>query len=393
MKRKKDVSHNNSEAVTKQKESLFINGKMDISFFALVTVLLTAGLLMLFSASYAYALAYMGNSYHFIIKQVIFAVLGYALMLVISKINYKVYRKFACFVYIISAIMLIALLVLPPMVPGATQKRWMVLGPISFQPSEIAKFSIILLFSHLIAANYKQMKTFKFGVFTLGMLLVFVCGLVVVETHLSATILIFSIGICLMIVGGMRGIYILGGVGLGAAGAGVLVVSGVVGYASDRITYWLNPWADAAGKGYQTIQSLLAIGSGGVLGRGYGLSRQKYLWVPEPHNDFIFAIVCEELGIVGAMIIILLFCALVWRGFIIAMHAPDKFGALMAVGLTFQVGLQAVLNILVVTNTVPNTGISLPFFSYGGTALVLLLMQMGIVLSISRASRVDKFKN
>ncbi len=393
MKRKKDVSHNNSEAVTKQKESLFINGKMDISFFALVTVLLTAGLLMLFSASYAYALAYMGNSYHFIIKQVIFAVLGYALMLVISKINYKVYRKFAWFVYIISAIMLIALLVLPPMVPGATQKRWMVLGPISFQPSEIAKFSIILLFSHLIAANYKQMKTFKFGVFTLGMLLVFVCGLVVVETHLSATILIFSIGICLMIVGGMRGIYILGGVGLGAAGAGVLVVSGVVGYASDRITYWLNPWADAAGKGYQTIQSLLAIGSGGVLGRGYGLSRQKYLWVPEPHNDFIFAIVCEELGIVGAMIIILLFCALVWRGFIIAMHAPDKFGALMAVGLTFQVGLQAVLNILVVTNTVPNTGISLPFFSYGGTALVLLLMQMGIVLSISRASRVDKFKN
>ena len=393
MKRKKDVSHNNSEAVTKQKESLFINGKMDISFFALVTVLLTAGLLMLFSSSYAYALAYMGNSYHFIIKQVIFAVLGYALMLVISKINYKVYRKFAWFVYIISAIMLIALLVLPPMVPGATQKRWMVLGPISFQPSEIAKFSIILLFSHLIAANYKQMKTFKFGVFTLGMLLVFVCGLVVVETHLSATILIFSIGICLMIVGGMRGIYILGGVGLGAAGAGVLVVSGVVGYASDRITYWLNPWADAAGKGYQTIQSLLAIGSGGVLGRGYGLSRQKYLWVPEPHNDFIFAIVCEELGIVGAMIIILLFCALVWRGFIIAMHAPDKFGALMAVGLTFQVGLQAVLNILVVTNTVPNTGISLPFFSYGGTALVLLLMQMGIVLSISRASRVDKFKN
>ena len=193
-----------------------------------------------------------------------------------------------------------------------------------------------------------------------------------------------------MIVGGIKARYIVGGVGVGFGGPAILIVSGVVSYGSDRIAYWLNPWADASGKGYQTIQSLLAIGSGGILGRGFGLSRQKYLWVPEPHNDFIFAIVCEELGLVGAMIIILLFCALVWRGFIIAMRAPDKFGALMAVGLTFQVGIQAVLNILVVTNTVPNTGISLPFFSYGGTALILLLAQMGVVLSISRSCSLEK---
>ncbi len=366
------------------------SGKMDISFFALVCILLTTGLLMLFSASYAYALAYFGNSYHFIVKQLIFAVAGFIIMLLVSKINYKIYRKFAWLIYGLSVVMLAVLLILPPMVPGATQKRWMVIGPINFQPSEIAKFAVILLFSHLIAANYKSMEKFSFGILTLGGLLGLVCGLVVVETHLSATILIFLIGVCLMIVGGIKARYIVGGVGVGFGGAAILIVSGVVSYGSDRIAYWLNPWADASGKGYQTIQSLLAIGSGGILGRGFGLSRQKYLWVPEPHNDFIFAIVCEELGLVGAMIIILLFCALVWRGFIIAMRAPDKFGALMAVGLTFQVGIQAVLNILVVTNTVPNTGISLPFFSYGGTALILLLAQMGVVLSISRNCSLEK---
>lgn len=369
---------------------LFQKGKMDISFFALVCILLTTGLLMLFSASYAYALAYMGNSYHFILRQLIFAVGGFLAMLGISKINYHVYRKFAWVVYIISTVLLIVLLILPPMVPGTSQKRWLVLGPINFQPSEIAKFAIVLLFSHLISKNYRAMQTAKFSLLTLGGLLLVTCALVVVETHLSATILIFCIGVCLLIVGGLKGRYMIAGAALGVGGVGLLVGTGIVGYGSDRFKYWLDPWADAKGKGYQTIQSLLAIGSGGVLGRGFGLSRQKYLWVPEPHNDFIFAIVCEELGLIGAMIIIILFCALVWRGFVIAMRAPDKFGSLMAVGLTFQVGLQAILNILVVTNTIPNTGISLPFFSYGGTALVLLLMQMGVVLSISRASNVEK---
>lgn len=360
-------------------------GKMDIGFFALVCILLTAGLLMLFSASYAYALAYFGDSYHFIKKQLIFAIVGFGAMLLTSKINYHFYRKFAWIIYIISAAMLLFLLVMPPMLEGATQKRWLVIGSFSFQPSEIAKFAIVLLFSHLITQNYKAMKGFKFSVLILGALLGFICVLVVMETHLSATILIFCIGVCLMIVGGLKGRYMAIGAGAGVLGVGLAITTGLVGYGSDRFKYWIDPWADATGKGYQTIQSLLAIGSGGLFGRGFGLSRQKHLWVPEPHNDFIFSIVCEELGLIGAMIIIILFCALVWRGFSIAMKAPDKFGSLMAVGLTFQVGLQAILNILVVTNTIPNTGISLPFFSYGGTALVLLLAQMGIVLSISRS--------
>ena len=360
-------------------------GKMDIGFFALVCILLTAGLLMLFSASYAYALAYFGDSYHFIKKQLIFAIIGFGAMLLTSKINYHFYRKFAWLIYIISAAMLLFLLVMPPMLEGATQKRWLVIGSFSFQPSEIAKFAIVLLFSHLITQNYKAMKGFKFSVLILGALLGLICVFVVMETHLSATILIFCIGVCLMIVGGLKGRYMAIGAGTGVLGVGLAITTGLVGYGSDRFKYWLDPWADAKGKGYQTIQSLLAIGSGGLFGRGFGLSRQKHLWVPEPHNDFIFSIVCEELGLIGAMIIIILFCALVWRGFSIAMKAPDKFGSLMAVGLTFQVGLQAILNILVVTNTIPNTGISLPFFSYGGTALVLLLAQMGIVLSISRS--------
>lgn len=365
-------------------------GKMDIGFFALVCILLTAGLLMLFSSSYAYALAYFGDSYHFIKRQLLFAIGGFGLMLLVSKIDYHIYRKFAWIIYIISSILLIILLIMPPMLEGATQRRWLVIGSISFQPSEIAKFAIILLFSHLIASNYKAMAGFKFSVLILGGLLGFICALVVVETHLSATILIFLIGVCLMIVGGLKGRYIGGGAALGAGALGLVITTGLVGYGSDRFKYWLDPWADAKGKGYQTIQSLLAIGSGGLFGRGFGLSRQKYLWVPEPHNDFIFAIVCEELGLIGALVIIILFCALVWKGFNIAMKAPDKFGCLMAVGLTFQVGIQAILNILVVTNTIPNTGISLPFFSYGGTALLLLMAQMGIVLSISRSCNSKK---
>lgn len=365
-------------------------GKMDIGFFSLVIILLTVGLLMLFSSSYAYALAYFGDSYHFIKKQLIFAIAGFVIMMVVSKIDYHYYRKIGWVGYIVSAILLLALLVLPPMVEGATQKRWMVIGPINFQPSELGKIAVIILFSHLISTNYKMMKDFKFSVVFLGFLLALICGLVVLETHLSATILIFCIGVCLMIVGGLKGRYIGGGAALGAGGVALMITTGIVGYGSDRFKYWLDPWADAKGKGYQTIQSLLAIGSGGLLGRGFGLSRQKYLWVPEPHNDFIFSIVCEELGLVGAMVIILLFCALVWRGFMIAMRAKDKFGTLLAVGFTFQVGLQAILNILVVTNTIPNTGISLPFFSYGGTALILLMAQMGIVLSISRSSNVEK---
>lgn len=376
-------------AKPKRKKSEYVSGKLDITFLSFVLILFTIGLVMLFSASYAYSYEYYGNSYKFITRQALFGAVGIVIMLGISKIDYHFWRRFAWIAYAVTIIMLGVLLVLPPMVEGMDVKRWIVIGPVNFQPSEVAKFAVILLFSSLIAANQKQMKSFRFIVF-LVFLLGLTCGLVVFEPHLSATVLIFAIGVVLLVVGGIPKRYIFAGAGA-AAGLGVLaVVTGFIGYVFDRIKYWLDPWADPTGLGFQTIQSLLAIGSGGILGRGIGQSRQKYLWVPEPHNDFIFSIVCEELGLIGAMVIIILFCLLVWRGFTIAMRSQDKFGSLLAIGLTFQVGLQAMLNIWVVTNTIPNTGISLPFFSYGGTSLVILLAEMGIVLSVSRGASIEK---
>ena len=364
-------------------------GKMDIVFLSLVLMLLTVGLVMLFSASYAFSLEYYNNSYKFISKQALFAVVGIVAMLIISRIDYHYWRKFAPAIYIISILMLLALLIFPPMVSGMDVKRWMVIGSFSFQPSEIAKFSIILFFSSLIATNHKQINK-PIVLIVLLSLLGLVCVLIIAEPHLSATVLAFCIGIVLIVVGGLAKKYIVAGGILAGLGALVFIFSDSISYVADRLQYWRDPWSDATGKGFQTIQSLLAIGSGGILGRGIGQSRQKYLYLPEPHNDFIFSIVCEELGLIGAMFVILLFCLLIWRGFKIAMNASDKFGALLALGLTFQVGLQAMLNIWVVTNTIPNTGISLPFFSYGGTSLLILLAEMGLVLSVSRGASIEK---
>lgn len=378
------------EKAERRKRGMFIKGgRLDITFLSFVLILLTIGLVMLFSASYAYSLEYYGSSYKFITQQLLFALVGLVAMYALSRIDYHFWRKFAVFLYIATLVILAALLIMPPMIPGLDVKRWLVIGSFSFQPSEIAKFAVILLFSSVISANYKKMGEIKFVLF-LAFLLALPCGLIVLEPHLSATILVFSIGIVLMVIGGIKKKIIVLGGGAAVGLVGVAIVSGFISYGSDRIKYWLNPWLDPVGKGFQTIQSLLAIGSGGILGRGFGQSRQKYLWVPEPHNDFIFSIVCEELGLIGAMVIIILFALLVWRGFTIAMHAPDKFGSLLALGLTVQVGIQAILNIWVVTNTMPNTGISLPFFSYGGTSLFMLLAEMGIVLSVSRSSAIEK---
>jgi len=374
---------------TKQKRTFWQEGKLDITFLSLVLILLSIGLVMLFSASYAYSYTYFGNSYRFIARQAIFAAIGVGIMLLVSKIDYHILKKFSWMIYAVTVAMLVIVLILPPMSDELNVKRWISIGSFNFQPSEFGKLAIVILFAAWLSVNGHKLKKLRYVLFLITLLGV-VCALVVAEPHLSATILIFALGIILLIVGGLQKRWILLGAGGGVGVALFLVFSGVISYGSDRITYWLDPWADPSGKGYQTIQSLLAIGSGGLLGRGIGQSRQKYLWVPEPHNDFIFSIVCEELGLIGAMVIIVLFCALVWRGFTIAMRAEDKFGTLTAIGLTFQVGLQAILNILVVTNTIPNTGISLPFFSYGGTALVILLAEMGVVLSISRTSSVQK---
>ncbi len=374
----------------KKKFSLGQAGKIDITFLSLVLILLVVGLIMLFSASYAYARSRYGNSYRFVLRQGILAVLGVGLMLGISKLNCRVLKKFAWLIYVLSLGLLAFLLISEPMMPGTDVKRWMVIGSVSFQPSELAKFALILFLAAYISSHSSQMKSPVRGVVIPAVLIAVPTLLVFKEPHLSATIILVAIGLVMLLVGGIRLIYIIAGGGILAAGAVIVMASGKIGYVADKLESWLDPWATPLGGGYQTIQSLLAVGSGGLFGRGIGQSRQKF-WVPEPHNDFIFSIVCEELGLIGALAIVLLFCLLVWRGIRIAMHAQDKFSGLLALGLTFQVGLQAALNILVVTNFVPNTGISLPFFSYGGTSLLLLLAEMGIVLSVSRgADQADK---
>jgi len=365
-------------------------GKVDITFLSLVIILLTIGLIMLFSAGAVFAKENYGDSYRFIKKQMVFAVIGLAAMYVISHFNYNLLSRYAWIIYGISILFLILVLMLPAAKEDYGFKRQIIIGPVNFQPSELAKFGISVLFAALIAKNIHRMEEFKFGILYFAALLLPVCFLVVLEPHLSATILIFTIGIILMIIGGIKTKYIFGGVTAGVVLATGVVVSGLVKYAGDRFDAWLDPWKYPTTLGYQVIQSFYAIASGGLFGTGLGESTQKNLWIPEPQNDFIFAVVCEELGLINAVIILALFALLVWRGFVIAMRAKDKFGSLLAIALTFQVGMQTILNIFVATGTIPNTGISLPFFSAGGSSLVMLLAQMGIVLNISRRSNIDK---
>ena len=356
----------------------------DIPFLLILLLLLSYGLIMLFSAGYAVALYRRGDAYTYIRPQLLFAALGVLAMYAASLVDYHVWHRLAWPMLGIS-LLLLAIVLFMPEYNGC--KRWIVLpGLGTLQPSEIAKFSIVLVFSHIISLNHDRMKSFSTGVVPFALILGVVTVLMLLEPHLSGTLLILSIGAVLMFVGGtgLHWFGLAGGLGAAAIAAAVIALPELVPYATDRLASWRDPFADPLGDGHQTIQSLYAIGSGGATGLGLGNSRQKHLFVPEPQNDFIFSIVCEELGFVGACAVVLLFVLLLWRGITIAAHAPDRFGALLVVGFTVQVALQAVLNVAVVTNTIPNTGISLPFFSSGGTSLMMLLGEMGVVLGVSR---------
>ncbi len=362
----------------------------DMPFFVLLMLVLAVGLVSLFSASFAYAYYWNGgNSYHYIQRQAIFAIFGVVVMLFVSSVDYNSFKKFNVpYLVLGGSIALLVLVLFLPKIQNV--HRWIPLGFVNVQPSEIAKFAVVLLFAYWIDGAGERMNTGKLGFWRFMGVLGIVCGLVFVEPHLSGTILILSLGMVMMFIGGTRARYLLLTIGLGVAAVFVMVF--VVGYEQDRIQVWLDPMgvytsgSEGRDLAWQTVQSLFAIGSGGLMGEGLGNSRQKHLFLPEPQNDFIFSIVCEELGFVGAVIIIVLFAALIWRGFVIGLRAKDRFGAMLAIGLTAQVGIQVLLNLAVVTNTMPNTGISLPFFSYGGSSLVMLLAQMGIILSISRKS-------
>lgn len=363
-------------------------GKIDIPFLVITLVLLTIGLVMLFSASYAYAFYNKGNSFYYIERQLLFAVMGIAAMLVVSQVNYKILQKYSLLLYAAAIVLLIIALFMRDERGFA---RWIYIGSFSFQPSEIAKFAIIVLFSHFATTNAGKMKTFKYGVLPFAVCLGVVVLLIIAEKHLSGTIIIGALGIAMMWFGGTRLRYFGMLIGIGAAAVAViLIVPSFMEYATNRVTMWRDPYVDAQGEGYQTIQALIAIGSGGLWGTGLGNSRQKYLYIPAPQNDFIFAVVCEELGFIGATIVLLIFALLIWRGYTIAMNCPDRFGSLLAAGCVTHIGMQVLLNIAVVTNTIPNTGISLPLFSYGGSALMMTLGELGVVLSVSKKSTLNK---
>ena len=359
-------------------------GPVDLPFLVLVLALVAFGLVMLFSASYAVALYRRGDAYAYIRPQLLYAALGLAAMWLASRVDYHLYHKLAWPVLGVSLVLLTVVLFMPEY-NGC--KRWLVIpGVGTLQPSEIAKFAVVLAFAHIISLNASRMGSFAVGVLPFGLVLGAVAVLMLLEPHLSGTLLILGIGAVLMFVGGtaLRWFLLAGAGAVAAVGAAVAVLPDLVPYAASRLASWLDPFADPLGDGHQTIQSLYAIGSGGATGLGLGNSRQKHLFVPEPQNDFIFSIVCEELGFVGALAVIALFVLLLLRGVTLAARAPDRFGGLLVVGFVVQVAMQAALNIAVVTNTIPNTGISLPFFSSGGTSLMMLLGEMGIVLSVSR---------
>lgn len=390
------MPNNNEQIVVKPskwksfKDTYFLTGSIDIPFLGLTIALLTIGLIMLFSASYPYAYYYKDSSYYYFIRQIVFAVAGLVAMLLMSKINYKILKAIYKPVFVVTIALLV--IVLFYHTNFKEFKRWIPLGPVTIQPSDLAKFTIILTLAVYISKYYKKMKTMKYGILIpIGIIAIF-CGLIYLEHHLSCTILMFFIGACLMFAGGSDW-------KLFAFGLAVIVLLGflvvsfptlIENYAGERIVAWLDKDYDPLNGRWQTNNSLYAIGSGGFFGVGLGNSKQKYLYVSEPQNDFIFSIVCEELGFLGAAIIIALFAALVIRGLIIASRCKDKFGSLLIIGVVAQIGLQVVLNILVVTDTLPNTGFAFPFFSYGGTAIFMLLFEIGVVLSVSRKTNQQK---
>ena len=418
-------------------------GSVDIWFLIIVLALLCVGLVMMFSAGYPYAMSKYGDSTYFIRRQAFFAVIGLVVMYITSRLKVDIWKKFAWFVCGVSTFLLLIVFVLPQYRAGFY--RWINLGFTTFQPSEIAKFAVIVAGAFFYSKYAKKMSSTKPSRLEipskinkkLGMGLVReswvptwlfcaffgMCGILVfLENHLSGCILIMAIGVVMMFLGGVRSRWFIAGVSLVLALVLIVCVpiyvdikkedaaraaaqeqgieyvededDGKIGFLKEyqaiRIISWLDKDYSPTGERWQTNQALYAIGSGGLFGKGLGNSTQKYMYVSEPQNDMIFSIVCEELGFVGAVLIIGLFLLLVYRGVVIGLSAKSRFGALMAMGLVFQIGLQVVLNIAVATDSMPNTGISLPFFSYGGTSLVMLLAEMGIVMSVSRTGKINK---
>ena len=361
-------------------------GKIDIKLLLLTVSLLILGTVIVFSSSYPYALYHYGDGYYFLKRQVIFLSIGLLGMFSISNLNIEILKKITPIFYLVCIILLVFVLI-----GGFSEglaKRWLGIPgtPLSFQPSELMKLGIILMLGWWINKHSKAKKSFKNEIVVPGLILFSACGLVLLEKHLSGTIILALIGLCILFIAGTNVKKMILTYGLtGIIGATAFLLTN--DYAMKRIVSFLDPNADKLSDKWQTTQGLYAIGSGGLFGKGIGNSIQKYSYVSEPQNDFIFTIWCEETGYIGAIIIIALFLLLVHRGYKIAFNSDDLFSSMIAFGITSQIGIQAFLNMAVVSDLIPNTGISLPFFSYGGSSLVILLAEMGILLSISRRVR------
>ncbi|MCH5170059.1 MAG: FtsW/RodA/SpoVE family cell cycle protein [Oscillospiraceae bacterium] len=401
------------KAKTKKNNSLLnlfvAKGSVDIPFFLLLMTIVTAGLVMVFSASYTYSYYHRGGSTVIFTKQLIFVAIGLVLMWIVSRVRYEYFRYFAILIAGVSVALLVLVLFLPEYRPGF--KRWINLGFTTFQPSEIAKLGLIILLAFLLEKDSKIItgkipsdlklcrrisgitngklviyKSFTTVIFY-GIIIMLFAGLVYLENHVSGTILILGLGVIMLFMGEVKNkwFYIIGAIALLLIAVLIINPQILAKYAGERIVAWLDKDYSPMGARWQTNNSLYAIGSGGLTGTGLGQSKQKHLYVAEPQNDFIFAIVCEELGFIGAAAIIILFALFIYRGIKIGLRAKDKFSSLLVMGIAFQIGIQVALNIAVVSDFMPNTGISLPFFSAGGTSVVILLMEMGMILSVSRS--------
>lgn len=356
---------------------------LDSGLLFATLLLCVIGLIALFSASYPTGLYRFGSSTYFIFRQVIFAALGIGAMIVVSKIKYTIYARFYKPLLIGSLLLLV--LVLTPLGTSRNQAQRWIFG---FQPSETAKLAVIICFAYWITKRPNSIKSLKGMAYPYGALLLVIAGLLLKEPHTSATIIVLGIGVVMLFVGGMRLWYFIP---VGVAGSALAVIFYLtVPHVRTRIEVWLDPFLDMRDKGFQGSMSQIAIGSGGFFGLGLGQGRQKHLYLPEPQNDFIFSSWCEEMGLIGALVVIAIFVYLIYRGFKIAQAAPDKFSSLLAVGITVKVAIQTLMNLCVVSGIIPVTGAALPFFSYGGTALVLQLFEIGILLNISRYMRIDE---
>ena len=365
----------------------------DGPFFLLTLLLLCAGVMMVLSASYPRAWydpghVTGGNAAYYFIRQLVFALLGLAAMWLASRLPMAFYRRWA---FLFLGFTLLLLMLVPVIgVKANGSRRWLGVGGLTLQPSELAKLAVILSFTALICRTGERMRSFRHGILPFAGILAAIVGLLVLEPHFSASIIILAIGGVMLFLGGVRLGWFAGA--FGAAGAGLALLLTFFPYASSRINTWRDPFSDTSDRGYQIVQSLYTVGSGGLSGLGLGGSRQKFLYLPEEHNDFIFSVVCEELGFIGAALILCLFALLILRGFWIAFHCRDRFSFLVVCGITSLLAIQVFLNVAVVTNLLPCTGISLPMFSYGGTALLIQLGELGIVLSASRELPVHERK-